>query len=209
LQCVAVCCSVLQWIAKKRKNYCPRGPRESLWSVLQCNAVCCSGVLQCVAVCCSVLQCVAVVCCSGVLQCVAASCTHSKTKTYLCRHGPREKLWAESTVGLDRLYSSAAASRAPVFFFCERFFVLNVWFRCLKLSFLFWTNQPQLLGPLCVAVCCSVLQCVAMCCSALQCVAVCLYLLHTAKFQLHLGTPLPGRVFFLFPSNFQVWGGYD
>jgi len=51
--------------------------------VLQCVAVCCSGirrimtlthdsccsVLQCVAVCCSVLQCVAV-CCS-VLQCVA------------------------------------------------------------------------------------------------------------------------------------------
>jgi len=43
LQCVAVCCSVLQ-------------------SLLECNpksevVVCCS-VLQCVAVCCSVLQCV-------------------------------------------------------------------------------------------------------------------------------------------------------
>ena len=47
--CVAVCCSVLQWVA-----------------------VCCS-VLQCVAVCCSVLQCVAV-CCS-MLQRVTASCS--------------------------------------------------------------------------------------------------------------------------------------
>jgi len=44
LQCVAVCCSVLQ-------SHCRcHGSR-------QCVAVCCS-VLQCVAVCCSVLQCV-------------------------------------------------------------------------------------------------------------------------------------------------------
>jgi len=71
LQCVTVCCSVLQLVA--------------VCSVLQCVAVCCS-VLQCVAViqwsasmheiiriahqvvavCCSVLQCVAVYC--SVLQ---------------------------------------------------------------------------------------------------------------------------------------------
>ena len=44
LQCVAVCCSVLQRV-------------DILKS--QCIAVCCS-VLQCVAVCYSVLQCVAV-----------------------------------------------------------------------------------------------------------------------------------------------------
>jgi len=49
LQCVEVCCSVLQCVAV----------------LLQCVAVCCS-VLQCVAVCYSVLQ----YCCS-VLQCVA------------------------------------------------------------------------------------------------------------------------------------------
>jgi len=48
-QCVAVCCSVLQYVAV-------------CCSVLQCVAVC-SSVLQCVAVCCSVLQFV-VVCCS-------------------------------------------------------------------------------------------------------------------------------------------------
>jgi len=55
LQCVAVCCSVLQCVAVECMY---------LLSVLQCVAVCCS-VLQCVAVCCSVLQCVAV-CCSRV-----------------------------------------------------------------------------------------------------------------------------------------------
>ena len=46
VQCVAVCCSVLQ-----RVVVC--------CSVLQCVAVCCS-VLQRVVVCCSVLQCIAV-----------------------------------------------------------------------------------------------------------------------------------------------------
>jgi len=58
LPCVAVCCSMLQYVAV-------------CCSILQCIAVYCS-VLQCVAVCCSVLQCVAV-CCS-VLQCVAVCC---------------------------------------------------------------------------------------------------------------------------------------
>ena len=75
LQCVAVCCSVLQYVAVR-------------CSVLQCVAVCCS-VLQyvavhtqtqgardlCVAVCCSVSQCVAV-CCSE-LQCAAVCCVCS------------------------------------------------------------------------------------------------------------------------------------
>ena len=52
LQCVAMCCSVLQCAA------------AVCCSVLQCVAVCCN-VLQCAAMCCSVLQqCVAVCCCS-------------------------------------------------------------------------------------------------------------------------------------------------
>jgi len=66
--CVAVCCSVLQWV---RVCTYDRGLylRGGNWKcVLRCVAVCCS-VLQCAAVCCRVLQCVAV-CCS-VLQCVA------------------------------------------------------------------------------------------------------------------------------------------
>ena len=91
MQCVAVCCSVLQCVAVKKsikRLFCWAAVAVSC-SVLPCVAVCCSvlqrdpqlrstsmatsvalhregRVLQCVAVCCSVLQCVAV-CCS-VLQ---------------------------------------------------------------------------------------------------------------------------------------------
>ena len=70
MQCVAVCCSVLQCVViatllahlvehHKKVLQCV----AVYCSVLQCIAVCCSErsrVLQCVAVCCSVLQCVAV-----------------------------------------------------------------------------------------------------------------------------------------------------
>ena len=93
LQCVAVCCSVLQCVVKS-PNTQNEWPMSFAWyleevyeqppvrtqrcSVLQCVAVCCR-VLQCVAVCCSVLQCVAVCCsalqsvavCFSVLQCIA------------------------------------------------------------------------------------------------------------------------------------------
>ena len=81
---VAVCCSVLQYIAV----WCSVVPT---WlslvqlncfivmqcvavscSVLQCGALCCS-VLQCLAVSCSVLQCLAV--CYSVVHCVAVSCS--------------------------------------------------------------------------------------------------------------------------------------
>ena len=58
LQCVAVCCSVLQCVVR----------RERQLALLQGVAVCCN-VLECVAVCCRVLQGVAG-CCS-VLQSVA------------------------------------------------------------------------------------------------------------------------------------------
>jgi len=82
LQCVAVCCIVLQSYSEVVFSVCC-SVLQCVASVLQCVAVCCNvlqcvavvqwrgifSVLQCVAVCCSVLQCVAV-CCS-VLQCVA------------------------------------------------------------------------------------------------------------------------------------------
>jgi len=83
LQCVEVCCSVLQHAAVCcNQTVLIHANHElttcvavlqciavcySVFSVLQCGAACCS-VVQCVAVCCSVLQCVAV-CCS-VMQCV-------------------------------------------------------------------------------------------------------------------------------------------
>jgi len=86
LQCIAVCCSVLQRVAVYRSPliawsipkatpfaavYCSVLQYLAVLSnALQCVAVCCS-VLQCVAVCCSVLQCVAM-CCS-VLQCIAVT----------------------------------------------------------------------------------------------------------------------------------------
>jgi len=81
LQCVAVCCSVLQYKSKTQccnvrryaalvAAWCSVMQRDAV--VLQCDAVCCS-VFQCVAVCCSVLQCV-VVCCS-VLKCVEVCCS--------------------------------------------------------------------------------------------------------------------------------------
>jgi len=58
LQCVAVCCSVLQLETPKRGSLFELTFFESLI----CVALCCS-VLQCDAVCCDLLQCVAV-CCS-------------------------------------------------------------------------------------------------------------------------------------------------
>ena len=69
LQCVAVCCSVLQCVTFCRafcdlwkENGQTLTYKETMigvFIVLQCVVVCCS-VLQCVAVCCSVLQCVVV-----------------------------------------------------------------------------------------------------------------------------------------------------
>ena len=73
MQCVAVCCSVLQCVAVRMKRNCPKIKAPVFdavcCSVLQWVAVGCR-VLQCVAVCCSVLQCV----CS-VLQCAAVRCS--------------------------------------------------------------------------------------------------------------------------------------
>ena len=59
MQCVAVCCSVLQRVA-----VCCRVLQcVAVWLKVCAEEVCCS-MLQCVAVCCSVLHCVAV-CCSA------------------------------------------------------------------------------------------------------------------------------------------------
>ena len=97
LQCVTVCCSVMQFVAGVPVSVLQRVRLARIYaviyvrgkcvavcySVLQCVAVCCSIYrvlllesllcVLCVAMCCSVLQCVAV-CCS-VLQCVAMCCS--------------------------------------------------------------------------------------------------------------------------------------
>ena len=56
LQCIAVCCSILQCVANSDTLRLPRHLSVQLPAV--CFRVCCS-VLQCVAVYCSVVQCVA------------------------------------------------------------------------------------------------------------------------------------------------------
>ena len=88
LQCVAVCCSVLQCVTKQSTTTRHTRPVTNLKSsvthqksVLQCVAVWCS-VLQCVAVCCSVLQCVVVYC--NVLQCVAVCCSVLQSVAECC-----------------------------------------------------------------------------------------------------------------------------
>jgi len=67
LQCIAVCCNVLQCCNGVEK--CTVTP-PTCADMLQCFAACCS-VLQRVAACCSVLKCIAV-CCSE-LKCAATS----------------------------------------------------------------------------------------------------------------------------------------
>jgi len=77
MQCVAVCCSVLQCVVVCCAHRSPSSPCARLHcSVLQRAAVC-RSVLQCVAVCCSVLQCVARIAVHYLLElaCVAVYCS--------------------------------------------------------------------------------------------------------------------------------------
>ena len=87
LQCVAVCCSVLQ-LSQCVAVCCSVLIQDGLSLIFQqcvasgsdsSVAVCCS-VLQCVAVCCSVLQCVAVRC--SVVQCVAVCSFENVYRSY-------------------------------------------------------------------------------------------------------------------------------
>jgi len=102
LQCVEVCCSVLQCC--NRTAFSDRPPilisvvGVNPKNILQCVAVCCS-VLQCVAVCCSVLQCcnrtafsdrppivISIVGLNpkNMLQCVAVCCSVLKCVAVCC-----------------------------------------------------------------------------------------------------------------------------
>jgi len=136
LQCVAVCCSVLQCVAEHT-------PSTNYWAqpLYVCRSVCCS-VLQCVAVCCRthsidkllsaallcvsqyVLQCVAVCCsvCYNVLQCAAGCCRVLQCVAVYC------------ILLQDTLHRQTSAAH-----------------KCDLYDY----------AAMCVAVCCSVLQCVA------------------------------------------------
>ena len=69
LQCVAVCCSVLQCVQHRSTSISLTAPYVGCSALMQCVAAC--VLMQCVAVCCSVLQCVAVCCSVGAKCCLA------------------------------------------------------------------------------------------------------------------------------------------
>ena len=161
LQCVAVCCSVLQ-SAPHALHYqqCRLEYDQLSCSVLQCVAMCCN-VLQCVTVCCRVLQCVtsshardaraatppriyAVCCgvCYSVLHCVAVCCG-------VCY----------SVLQCVAIAVPYAASKAAPPGVCKS---------CLLQCFTMCCNVLQSFAR-----CCSVLWCVAVCCNVLPRVAVC------------------------------------
>ena len=155
LQCVAVCCSVLQVAV----------------------AVCCN-MLQCVAcaewsrfngwdrhtelVWCSVVPCVALWC--GVLQCVAVCCNDQDW--YVDRVYLRWSLWLEDGV-LQRVTVCCSVVQC-VAVCCS----VLPWLRLANLCLCTMVSllEDGLLQS--VAVCGSMLQYVAVCCSVLQCVAL-------------------------------------
>jgi len=185
LQCVAMCCTVLQCAL--------RTPDESIvchndelllqytvlccsesqcvamcCSVLQCVAVCCT-VLHCVALCCSVLQCIAV-CCS-VLQCVAVCCSELQCVAVCCSMFAMR----ETDTGI----MTGSLNLVPAKTFWSPFCIFSIFASRSasgSMSVLFSTTNKWFINIspttcMCVAVCCSVLRCVAVCCSVLQCVA--------------------------------------
>ena len=150
LQCVAVCCSVLQL-------NCARFTRlfSDLWEcLLDHNLTLCCSVLQCVAVCCSVLQCVAV-------------------------EWPRESVssfWvvccSTANPNWDDIFESSFKAQS---FKLKRLFCrVSVKRDVRALSFELWALKElsKMSAQVGLAVYCSVLQCVAVCCSILQCAAV-------------------------------------
>jgi len=157
LQCVAVCCSVLQCVAdtKAIHQWC------LIWNTVMSTWLCvavCHSVLQCVAVCCSVLQ-IRRPCTSDVsydiplwapgcvLQCVAVCCSVLQCVAVCCRYEDH----------IPGLYKWRLKGKTVSWSVLE----------CVGVC---WSVLRVLQ---CVAVCCIVLQCVAVCCSVLQCVAVC------------------------------------
>jgi len=152
LQCVAVCCSVL--------DVCVCVQRGNGKDHRVCLCLCCADmyVSQYVAVCCSMLQCVAV-CCVHVLglkrveerlsslsvlmlrrcECVAVCCSMLQYVAVCCMYvyGFKEDM--------GKIIESVCAGVVQMCVCC--IYVLH----------------------LCVAVRCGVLQCVAVCCSVLHC----------------------------------------
>jgi len=120
LQCAAVCCSVLPYVA-----VCCR--------ILQCAAVCCS-VLPYVAVCCRMLQCVAV-CCS-VLPYVEVCCSALQCVSICCRMFP---LFPWVTVHARCTHRTPTHHKTSCARVAQRWFVYTI-------QGYFWREQPYNLG---------------------------------------------------------------
>jgi len=141
LQCVAVCCSVLQ-----------RGSVSRVWLVFY-QSLGIVRVLQHVAVCCRVLQCVAawfslegvacVVSIARYCQGVAACCSMLQ-HVAVCCVSPSIQLYNIST------FAQESSTKIEL--------ILEGVARVVSIA---WCCQD-------IAVCCSVLQCVAVCCSVLH-----------------------------------------
>jgi len=182
LQCVAVCCSVLQCVAvhevmqhRHHNAYC-----------IECHThwthICCS-VLQCVVVCCSVLQCVAVrhivlqcaaVCCSTVLKVTRVEITYVAV-CHICCSVLQCVAVCYSTV-LNVTYIHVLL-QCQICYMCECHICCSVlqrvWLRGPFKVHKVMRHRHYVLNVAYVAVCCSVLQCVAVCCSVLQCTKSC------------------------------------
>ena len=120
VECVAVCCSVLQCLAVSCSVLqCV----VVCYNVVQCVAVCCvwgsehfpimcCSVLQCVAVWHSVLQCVAV--CGSALQCVAVCCS-ALHNALLLKHEMPSRCSSEFVVGSIKIQFLFAQKQCPAF----------------------------------------------------------------------------------------------
>ena len=148
LQCVAVCCSVMQCALQCiAVHYSASQCHHNVPHIIMIVRQECGSVLQCIAVCCSVLQCVlghysALQCITvhySALQCIAVHCIAVQ-----CRIMIASQEWV----------NSASSYRNYSFFSIDR------------RSPYPWSSQ------LLLAAWCLMLQCVAVCCSVLQCVVV-------------------------------------
>jgi len=167
LQCITVCCSVLQCVAV-------------YYSVLQCIPVCCS-VLQCVAVYYSVLQCITVrrsvfqcvAVYSSVLQCITVCCSVLQCHIMLqCA-----SVWHASNRHLrsTRFYLGFGTISCTTYSMLQCIAVCYSMLQCaavrhasrrhIRSTRAYLDLAPFGARPI---VCCSMLQCVAVCCKVLQ-----------------------------------------
>jgi len=187
LQCVAVCCSVLQrnFLVSIRGLCILLDEEEKAFS----SGVLCCGVLQCVALYCNALQCAAFHC---VLHCVEACCSALQCVASHCSAWQRVAVQYPCVARCCSVYVSCSMCCSVLQRSCK---LLNN-LRMLP------DQEEKTSGVVCrstlrrVAVCCSVLQrsfhvslhdlcilmdqeenafrcSVAVCCSVLQCGAVC------------------------------------